>query len=115
MSEGSRPHAFDADAVDSALRRELSRPHRESTPSASPHRKRQRINGDRFVPFPSSNRCQGTDICSHSALSLRALAKIFKRALACCMTTHPQPRPRSIRNAHPKGSCISRRVSRIHE
>lgn len=47
MSEGSRPNAFDVDAVDSALRKEFGRPHRESTPSASPHRKRQRINGDR--------------------------------------------------------------------
>lgn len=33
--------------IDHALLRELGRPHRESTPSASPHRKRQRINGDR--------------------------------------------------------------------
>jgi cell division cycle 20-like protein 1 (cofactor of APC complex) len=47
MSEGSRPNAFDVDAVDSALLKEFGRPHRESTPSASPHRKRQRINGDR--------------------------------------------------------------------
>jgi cell division cycle 20-like protein 1 (cofactor of APC complex) len=38
---------LDPTAVDSALMRELQRPHRESTPSASPHRKRQRINGDR--------------------------------------------------------------------
>lgn len=50
MSEGARPNPFDIDAVDSALLREFgSRPQRESTPSASPHRKRQRINGDRFV------------------------------------------------------------------
>jgi len=38
---------FDADAVDYALRRELGRQQRETTPGASPHRKRQRINGDR--------------------------------------------------------------------
>lgn len=49
MSEGSRPSAFDVDAVDGALLREFGRPPRESTPSASPHRKRQRINGDRLV------------------------------------------------------------------
>lgn len=35
------------DAVDSALRREISRQQREGTPGSSPHRKRQRINGDR--------------------------------------------------------------------
>ena len=34
-------------SIDHALLREMGRPHRESTPSASPHRKRQRINGDR--------------------------------------------------------------------
>lgn len=48
-SEGARASPFDIDAVDSALLREFQRPHRESTPGASPHRKRQRINGDRFV------------------------------------------------------------------
>lgn len=47
--ELGRFSALDADAVDSALRRELNRSHRDSTPGASPHRKRQRINGDRSV------------------------------------------------------------------
>jgi cell division cycle 20-like protein 1 (cofactor of APC complex) len=46
--DGAGP-GLDIDAVDHALLRDLSRPHRESTPSASPHRKRQRINGDRYV------------------------------------------------------------------
>jgi len=41
--------AFDVDAVDSALLREVHRQQRESTPGSSPHRKRQRINGDRCV------------------------------------------------------------------
>ncbi|UNI24472.1 substrate-specific activator of APC-dependent proteolysis [Purpureocillium takamizusanense] len=50
-SDGAgRSAAVEAQVVDSALLRELQRPHRESTPSASPHRKRQRINGDRFIP-----------------------------------------------------------------
>lgn len=44
-----RTSAFDPDALDQALSRELQRPQRESTPGASPHRKRQRINGDRLV------------------------------------------------------------------
>lgn len=48
-SDVGRGSPFDPDAVDHALFRELARPQRESTPSASPHRKRQRINGDRFV------------------------------------------------------------------
>ena len=38
---------LDPDAVDNALRRELNRQQREGTPTASPHRKRQRITGDR--------------------------------------------------------------------
>jgi len=46
-SDVSRSSMLDADAVDHALRRELSRQQREGTPGASPHRKRQRINGDR--------------------------------------------------------------------
>lgn len=48
-SEGARGSHLDIEAVDSALLREFQRPQRESTPGASPHRKRQRINGDRFV------------------------------------------------------------------
>ncbi len=46
-SDISRNGGFDIDALDHGLRRELSRQQRESTPGASPHRKRQRINGDR--------------------------------------------------------------------
>jgi cell division cycle 20-like protein 1 (cofactor of APC complex) len=46
-SAGGQSVPFSAEALDAALLRESSRPHRESTPSASPHRKRQRINGDR--------------------------------------------------------------------
>ncbi|OAA44930.1 WD40 repeat-like-containing domain protein [Metarhizium rileyi] len=49
---------LDANAVESALLRELQRPHRESTPSSSPHRKRQRINGDRFIPTRSGQDLQ---------------------------------------------------------
>jgi cell division cycle 20-like protein 1 (cofactor of APC complex) len=43
----SRAASLDTDAVDHALRRDFGRQQRESTPNASPHRKRQRINGDR--------------------------------------------------------------------
>lgn len=48
-SDATRASPFDIDAVDNALLREFQRPQRESTPGASPHRKRQRINGDRLV------------------------------------------------------------------
>ncbi|KAK3994755.1 putative fizzy-related protein [Cladorrhinum sp. PSN332] len=48
------------DAVDSALRREISRQQRDSTPGASPHRKRQRINGDRFIPSRSGQDLQAS-------------------------------------------------------
>ncbi|PFH58173.1 hypothetical protein XA68_14077 [Ophiocordyceps unilateralis] len=60
ISDAARPVALDADAVESALLRELQRPHRESTPTASPHRKRQRINGDRFIPSRSGQDLQAS-------------------------------------------------------
>lgn len=49
-TETSRSTLFDTEAVDNALLREVHRQQRESTPGASPSRKRQRVNGDRFVP-----------------------------------------------------------------
>jgi cell division cycle 20-like protein 1 (cofactor of APC complex) len=58
--ELGRHSAFDADAVDIALRREMSRGNRDSTPGASPHRKRQRINGDRFIPTRSGQDLQAS-------------------------------------------------------
>lgn len=48
-SDGPRNEPADSEPFESSLFRELHRPQRESTPSASPHRKRQRINGDRYV------------------------------------------------------------------
>ncbi|KAG6084354.1 hypothetical protein E4U30_003213 [Claviceps sp. LM220 group G6] len=56
----SQATGLDANAVESALLRELQRPHRESTPSASPHRKRQRITGDRFIPTRSGQDLQAS-------------------------------------------------------
>ncbi|KAK1770541.1 WD40 repeat-like protein [Phialemonium atrogriseum] len=58
--ELNRVSSFDADAVDHALRREMSRQQRESTPGSSPHRKRQRINGDRFIPTRSGQDLQAS-------------------------------------------------------
>jgi hypothetical protein len=51
-SDGSHSGALDNEPFESSLFRELHRPQRESTPSASPHRKRQRINGDRYAVTP---------------------------------------------------------------
>lgn len=45
--DSTRTARFDTESIDTALAREMHRPHRESTPGASPRRKRQRINGDR--------------------------------------------------------------------
>ncbi|QUC22118.1 uncharacterized protein UV8b_06359 [Ustilaginoidea virens] len=52
--------ALHAEAVDRALLREFQPPHRDSTPAASPHRKRQRINGDRFIPTRSGQDLQAS-------------------------------------------------------
>lgn len=52
-SDSTKTQRFETDAADQAFMRELQRPNRESTPGASPHRKRQRINGDRFDKLPS--------------------------------------------------------------
>lgn len=49
-------HDLDLDAANHALRREvLSRQSRETTPNGSPHRKRQRITGDRYAPCFGGN------------------------------------------------------------
>ncbi|KAK4669409.1 substrate-specific activator of APC-dependent proteolysis [Podospora pseudopauciseta] len=56
----SRSTDIGLDAVDHALRREIGRQHRESTPGASPSRKRQRINGDRFIPTRSGQDLQAS-------------------------------------------------------
>ncbi|KAL2281465.1 hypothetical protein FJTKL_11625 [Diaporthe vaccinii] len=49
-SDVGRAASLDVEAVDVELRRQTSRSQRESTPGGSPSRKRQRINGDRFIP-----------------------------------------------------------------
>ncbi|KAG9250370.1 quinon protein alcohol dehydrogenase-like superfamily [Emericellopsis atlantica] len=56
-------------SIDHALLREMGRPHRESTPSASPHHKRQRINGDRFIPTRSGQDLQASFSLLHDDAS----------------------------------------------
>jgi hypothetical protein len=50
-----RTSELNTEAVDHALRREINRQQREGTPGSSPHRKRQRINGDRYAHACSWN------------------------------------------------------------
>lgn len=63
VSDSARIGGLDAEAVDTALLRELQRSGRESTPSASPHRKRQRINGDRLVQSASTVHNVTSSLC----------------------------------------------------
>ncbi|KAF9870844.1 hypothetical protein CkaCkLH20_11743 [Colletotrichum karsti] len=79
-SEPSRASTFDADAVDHALLREIHhRSQRESTPGASPHRKRQRINGDRFIPTRSGQDLQASFSLLHEDGSPATPSKQKKR------------------------------------
>lgn len=51
LSDITGSRGIDADSLSRALSSEFAASRRESTPGASPSRKRQRINGDRSVPF----------------------------------------------------------------
>ncbi|KHO00904.1 WD40 repeat-like-containing domain protein [Metarhizium album ARSEF 1941] len=77
--ELSRPTELDANAMESALLRELQRPRRESTPGSSPHRKRQRINGDRFIPTRSGQDLQASFSLLHEDGSPATPSKQKKR------------------------------------
>ncbi|RCI13781.1 hypothetical protein L249_8143 [Ophiocordyceps polyrhachis-furcata BCC 54312] len=79
ISDAARAMPLDADAVENALLRELQRPHRESTPIASPHRKRQRINGDRFIPSRSGQDLQASFSLLHEDGSPATPSKQKKR------------------------------------
>ncbi|WQF89666.1 Putative WD40/YVTN repeat-like-containing domain superfamily [Colletotrichum destructivum] len=79
-SESVRANNFDAGAVDSALLREMQhRSQRESTPGASPHRKRQRINGDRFIPTRTGQDLQASFSLLHEDGSPATPSKQKKR------------------------------------
>ncbi|KAK2612923.1 substrate-specific activator of APC-dependent proteolysis [Conoideocrella luteorostrata] len=77
-SHVSRAMALDADAVNNALR-DLQRPPRESALSVSPHRKRQRINGDRFIPTRSGQDLQASFSLLHEDASPATPSKQKKR------------------------------------
>ncbi|KAJ6784878.1 hypothetical protein PWT90_00898 [Aphanocladium album] len=77
--DSTRTARFETDSIDSALVREMHRPHRESTPGASPRRKRQRINGDRFIPSRSGQDLQASFSLLHEDGSPASLSKQKKR------------------------------------
>ena len=110
----SRHSSLDTDALDSALRREIGRPHRDSTPGASPSRKRQRINGDRYVELASppplhSSRIQADKETPGS--SPPVLDKISKQASVCSTRMDLLRRHRGKRSGRHMASFIFRRVS----
>ncbi|CAK7208217.1 substrate-specific activator of APC-dependent proteolysis [Sporothrix curviconia] len=86
-NRSSSTGGLDADAVDHALRRELGRQtyhvpppaSREGTPGASPHRKRQRVNGDRFIPTRSGQDLQASFSLLHEDGSPATPSKQKKR------------------------------------
>ncbi|CAK7264099.1 substrate-specific activator of APC-dependent proteolysis [Sporothrix epigloea] len=75
------------DAADHAVRREAGRQSyhmplpasREVTPAASPHRKRQRVNGDRFIPTRSGQDLQASFSLLHEDGSPATPSKQKKR------------------------------------
>jgi hypothetical protein len=109
-SDGSRTGTLDTEPFESSLFRELHRPQRESTPSASPHRKRQRINGDRYaIFFPL--RFQVTD---NPAVSSQAgQARTCKPVLVFYMRTVRLPLRLGRRSAHLMVSFTFKRVCAI--
>lgn len=95
-SEGGQSALFSAEALDNALLREATRPQRESTPSASPHRKRQRINGDRYVieTLKPLTLCFMNNELILLDLFPQDLDKTFRQASVSFTTmVHPQPHP----------------------
>lgn len=79
VSEGRRSLPFTAEALDAALLRDSSNAQRESTPAPSPHRKRQRINGDRFIPTRSGQDLQASFSLLHEDASPATPPKQKKR------------------------------------
>ncbi|RYP20075.1 hypothetical protein DL765_003001 [Monosporascus sp. GIB2] len=70
---------IDPDTLSRALSREFSADRRESTPGASPSRKRQRINGDRFIPSRSGQDLQASFSLLHDEGSPATPSKQKKR------------------------------------
>ena len=106
----NRFSSLDPDAVDIALRRELGRQNREGTPGASPHRKRQRINGDRYEDCLSARTSNTATDIHDIDLSPVALVKICRQALVFCMRMARQRLPLGRRSGPRTASCTFRGV-----
>ncbi|KZZ99356.1 WD40 repeat-like-containing domain protein [Moelleriella libera RCEF 2490] len=78
--ESSRATELDTDAIDSALMRELHRSQVDSANGASPHRKRQRVQGDRFIPTRSGQDLQASFSLLHDEGSPATPSRQKKRA-----------------------------------
>lgn len=103
---------LNADAVDSALRRDMNRQQRESTPGSSPHRKRQRINGDRYGTLPY-------DTLLPVAISPDVMLDLFRvdqdktcePDTVCCMRMDLLRRRLVKKSGLLTGNCIFKKVS----
>ncbi|KAJ2901305.1 hypothetical protein MKZ38_001972 [Zalerion maritima] len=79
-ADPAKSSSLDPDILTHALRKEAhSRQQRESTPGSSPHRKRQRINGDRFIPSRSGQDLQASFSLLHEDGSPATPSKQKKR------------------------------------
>lgn len=132
-TEIGRYASLDADAVDSALRMEMHRrQQRESTPGASPSRKRVKVDGDRFIPNRSGQDLTSTFRTLNEAPSGRKRIRTphgelnhqkteeanrtFSQLLQAEMfDSIPQPTPQSLSPDHSRsGSHMSHHGTRSH-
>ncbi|KAK2073670.1 hypothetical protein P8C59_007933 [Phyllachora maydis] len=79
VAKTDRAGSVDMDAVNHALRKDRVRQNRGSTPTANPSRKRQRIDGDRFIPNRSGQDLQGGFNLLHDEGSPASPSKTKKR------------------------------------
>ncbi|CEJ94577.1 Putative WD domain-containing protein [[Torrubiella] hemipterigena] len=78
-SEVSLAAGNGGDDMDNSIVRDVQRQHRESLSGSSPHRKRQRINGDRFIPSRSGQDLQASFSLLHEDGSPATPSKQKKR------------------------------------
>lgn len=107
----TRTSELNPEAVDHALRREIHRQQREGTPGSSPHRKRQRINGDRYAPFITS--WMMAIVNSLTASFRPARARTCRPASACCTKMGRLPHPLGRRSGLLTENCTFKGVSRM--
>lgn len=117
---------IDAGTLSEALSREVKGERRDSTPGGgSPSRKRQRINGDRYVLFAKLGRGVKQHVTRPLCISYRtpkliwagssppARDKISMPVSTCCMMKGRQPRPRGKRRERLMASCISKEQRKL--